>query len=341
MHQKPIHQELNILEMSDLMLFMNQKTSFLPWLARLPVSLFAMCVGLFAIGLSWRLFAQFNTAFALQIAQIIGYVACALFGLLSTLYLAKFLFHRAAFWQEATHPLGSSFVGLFPLSVFLLVITYGDANHLIWLLLTLIALLVDLVITVRLLVYLTTGNSQKVAKTAALYMPTVAAGLVGSVALNTLGFSAWASLLWGMGLVAWVFLELRVLNHLYNGEMPLPMRPTIGLEMAPGAVGTLAAATIWPHLPVEVILIGLGIACGPILTVIARYKWWSQTGFTPGYWSFSFPAAALTSGIIMAVQKGTWPIGVAALALTCSSTLIVYLIIKTLILTFKGKLLPQ
>lgn len=323
------------------MLFMNQKTSFLPWLARLPVSLFAMCVGLFAIGLSWRLFAHFNYAFAQQIAEAIGFAACALLALLSTLYLAKFIFHRTAFWQEATHPLGSSFVGLFPLSVFLLVITYGDANHFIWLLITLIALLVDLVITVRLLVYLTTGNSQKVAKTAALYMPTVAAGLVGSVALNKLGFSAWASLLWGMGLVAWIFLELRVLNHLFNGDMPLPMRPTIGLEMAPGAVGTLAAATIWPHLPVEVLLIGLGVACGPILTVMARYKWWSQTGFTPGYWSFSFPAAALTSGIVIAVQKGSWPIGVAAIALTCSSTLIVYLIIKTLILTFKGKLLPQ
>ena len=340
MHQKLINHELNTLEMSDLILFMNQKTSFLPWLARLPVSLFAICVGLFAIGLSWRFFAQFNNAFALQVAETIGYLACVLLVLLSTLYLAKFIFHRAAFWQEVTHPLSSSFVGLLPLSVFLLVATYGDPNHLRWLLLTLIALLVDLVITVRLLVYLTTGNSHKVAKTAALYVPTVAAGLVGSVALNKLGFSAWPSLLWGMGLVAWVFLELRVLNHLFNGELPLPMRPTIGLEMAPGAVGTLAAATIWPHLPVEALLIGLGVACGPILTVMARYKWWSQTGFTPGYWSFSFPAAALTSGIIVTVQKGSWPVGVAVVALTCSSTLIVYLICKTLILTFKGKLLP-
>ena len=328
--------------MGDLIPLMNQNiTPSLPWLARVPVNLFAICVGLFAISLSWRLFAGFQIGQALMIGNFISYLAATLLGVLSLLYAAKFLFYRQAFWQEATHPLGSSFVGLVPLCYFLLVATFGNEQNSIWLVITLVALLVDMVITFRLLSILTTGNSQKVAKTAALYVPTVAAGLVGCMAINKIGYAGWAALLWGMGLVGWIFLELRVLNHLFNGEMPLPMRPTIGLEMAPGAVGTLAASILWPQLPVEVVLIGLGVASGRILTVMARYKWWSQTGFTPGYWSFSFPAAALTSGIIVAVQKGSWPIAAAAVALTCSSTLIVYLIIKTLILTFKGKLLPQ
>lgn len=326
--------------MSDLIQPMNKKNYFLPWLARLPVSLFAICVGLFAIGISWRLFAQMDIPFALKVADYISYFATTVLFVLSVLYLAKFLLYRPAFWQEVTHPLGSSLVGLFPLSVFLFVVTFGSPEHSIWLFLTLAGLLLDMVVTIRLLVYLTTGNTQKVAKTAALYMPTVAAGLVGSVALHKIGYAGWSSLLWGMGLIAWIFLELRVLNHLFNGELPLAMRPTIGLEMAPGAVGTLAAATIWPHLPVEVVLIGLGVASGPILTVMARYKWWSQTGFTPGYWSFSFPAAALSSAIILAVQKGSWTIIIPAIALVCSSSLIAFLLIKTLILAFKGKLLP-
>jgi tellurite resistance protein len=160
------------------------------------------------------------------------------------------------------------------------------------------------------------------------------------MALNTLGYPGWAGLLFGMGIASWALLEVRVLNRLFEGVMPEPLRPTIGVEMAPPSVATLAVATIWPTLPADVLIIGLGICAGPIVAVIARYKWWSAVPFGIGFWSFSFPMAAMASAVIEVVRRGSWPANVGGIALGVASLIIVFLSVKTLVLLVHGKLLP-
>ena len=119
--------------------------------------------------------------------------------------------------------------------------------------------------------------------TPALYLPPAAGGFVGAMALSTLAYPGWAALLFGMGLASWALLEVRVLNRLFEGPMPEALRPTIGVELAPPAVATLAAGTIWPMLPGEVLIVGLGVAAGPIVAVMARYKWWHNVPFSIGF----------------------------------------------------------
>ena len=312
-----------------------------PWLARFPVGLFAIPVGLFALAGAWRRAAVFGWALPVDgIAGALAWSGVVLLAVLLALYLAKCLRYPHTIRSEFTHPLTGSLMALISVALLLCAVYFGEPAHAGWLALVLCALTLQGVIAVRVVAMLTTASMPVAAVTPALYIPPVAGGLVGAMALNTLGYPGWAALLFGMGLASWGLLEVRVLNRLFEGVMPEPLRPTIGVEMAPPAVATLATAVSWPTLPGDVLIIGLGLSAGPIVAVMARYKWWSKVPFAIGFWSFSFPLAALSGAVVEVVRRGGWPPLVGGMALTLSSCVIAFLSIKTLVLLAQGRLIP-
>lgn len=312
----------------------------LPWLPRFPVGLFAIPVGLFALAGAWRRGAQFGWGNAALVGELLAAAALVLLVTLLLVYALKTLRHPQAIAAELAHPVGGSLTGLIPLSSLLCIVYYGRPAHAGWLLFTLLVLFVIGWIAIRIVALIATAALPATVVTPALYIPPVGGGLVGAMALQTLSYPGWAALLFGMGLVSWALLEARVLNRLFEGAMPEALRPTIGLELAPPTVGTLAAATLWPQLPGELLIIGLGIAAGPVVAVAARYKWWGQVPFSIGFWSFSFPVAALAAGVIEVVRRGHWPASVAAGVLGLASAVIAFLLLRTLLLAARGRLIP-
>jgi tellurite resistance protein len=312
-----------------------------PWLARFPVGLFAIPVGIFALAGAWHRAAVFGWQMpTLEIAGVLAWSGVLLLGVFLALYLAKCLRYPHTVRTEFTHPLAGSLMALIPVALLLCAVYFGEPAHAGWLALVLCALALQAVIAVRVVAMLTTASIPVAAVTPALYIPPVAGGLVGAMALSTLAYPGWAALLFGMGLASWGLLEVRVLNRLFEGVMPEALRPTIGVELAPPAVATLATAVIWPHLPGDVLIIGLGLSAGPIVTVMARYKWWSRVPFAIGFWSFSFPLAALSGAVIEVVRRGGWPPMVGGVALAVSSTVVAFLGMKTVLLMLQGKLIP-
>lgn len=309
------------------------------WLDRVPVGLFAMPVGLLALAGSWRRAQGFGWAFVLPAANAIAWFAVALLTGFTLLYGAKCLRHPRTVVAEFTHPLVSSIMALIPLSLLLCTVYFGSPGHDGWLVFTLLALAAQGIIAIRIVAMLTTATLPLATITPALYVPPVGGGLVGGMAFSALGYPGWAALLFGMGLVGWALLEVRVLNRLFEGAMPEALRPTIGLELAPASVATLAAGAIWPQLPGDVLIVGLGIAAGPIVAVLARYKWWGKVPFSIGFWSFSFPLAALAGAVIEVVRRGGWPPFVGGLALAMASTAISFLLLRTCILQLQNKIL--
>ncbi|HOS87486.1 MAG TPA: dicarboxylate transporter/tellurite-resistance protein TehA, partial [Burkholderiaceae bacterium] len=192
----------------------------------------------------------------------------------------------------------------------------------------------------RVVADLSTGKTPPEWGTPALYLPTVPGGFVGAMAMEALGLHGWASLLMGMGLGAWALLEMRILNRLFAGPLPLALRPTLGIEMAPAAVGALAASTLWPNLPADAVMVALGVASGPVLAVLTRWRYWSEVPFNVGFWSFSFPLAAFASTTVEAVRRGDWPLSVAVFAVAVASAVMAYLLARTLVLLVRGRLLP-
>ncbi|KRI01120.1 hypothetical protein [Curvibacter sp. PAE-UM] len=310
------------------------------WLLRFPVGLFAIPVGLLALGGAWRRATQFGWAWARDVGDLLAWSALAVLAVLLLIYLAKCLRHPQTIAAEFTHPLAGSLMALVPLSILLCIIYFGTPGHAGWLLLLLATLAMQGVIAIRIVAIITNASLPAGAVTPALYVPPVAGGYVGGMALQVLGYPGWAALLLGMGLVSWALLEIRVLNRLFEGAMPEALRPTIGLELAPATVGTLTVATLWPQLPGELLIIGLGIAAGPLVAVMARYKWWGHLPFAIGFWSFSFPVAAFAAVLIEVVYRGAWPPAVAAVGLALASVVIAFLALSTLRLLAQGRLIP-
>jgi tellurite resistance protein len=310
------------------------------WLARFPVGLFGIPVGLFALGGAWRRTLAFGWPWAQTLADTLAWTALGVLAILLLLYLAKALLDPQAIANEFTHPLAGSLMALLPVSLLLCIVYFGSTHHAGWVLLALLALTFQGVLAIRIGSLISRAALPAVAVTPALYVPTVAGGFVGALALNTLGYAGWAALLFGMGLAAWALLEARVLNRLFEGAMPEALRPTIGLELAPATVGTLTVASIWPQFPADVLMIGLGFVAGPFIAVMVRYKWWTHVPFSVGFWSFSFPTAALAAGVVEAVRRGGWPPMVGGVALGLASAVIAFLAWRTLLLLLQGKLIP-
>ena len=311
-----------------------------PWLARLPAGLFAIPVGLFGLAGAWRRGQGFEWSVAGPVATAVAAVAAAVLGVLLLLYAAKLLRHRAAVVAEFRHPVAGAVMATIPLSLLLAAVYYAESGHAGWLTLTLAALALQGVIALRVVRQLATGALPGPMVTPALYLPPVAGGLVGAMALGTQGYPGWAALLFGMGLAGWALLEVRVLNRLFEGAMPEALRPTIGVELAPPAVATLAAGVVWPGLPGEVLIVGLGVAAGPVVAVAARYGWWGRVPFSLGFWSFSFPLAALAGATIEVVRRGGWPPVYGGIALALATAAIAWLAVLTVRLAAQGRLLP-
>ena len=309
-----------------------------PWLARLHPGLFAIALGLLALDGAWSRLGQPRPARLLMLAGLL------VLGLLSLLWLFKAARHWAQIKREFVHPVQGAQLALLPVSILLAVsqlaplLPHGSS----WLLgASLLALTLQGVIAWRIVSQLSTGQMPEELITPALYLPIVPGGLIGAMALDALQLHGFAMLLLGMSLGGWALLEMRILHRLFDGPLPLALRPTLGIEMAPAAVTALCVASLWPALPADYLLIGLGVGLGPVIAVLTRWHWWSSTPFTFGFWSFSFPLATLASVIVEVVLRGHWPLAVAYTAVAVVSLIIAYLSLRTLILLLRGRLLPS
>ena len=314
------------------------------FIRRLHPGLFGISLGLISLSGTWRKFSQLEMAPNLNVENLLFTSGTAILGSLTLLFLIKLIIDIKNFKNSFYNPVQGSLFALMPVSTLLAIALYApnhpEHNNLI-IVATIIALIFQFITAWKMVEMLSSGKMPAELITPALYLPVVPGGLVGGMALNAIGFSGFGYLLCGMGVGAWALLEMRILSHLFKGPLPEPIRATIGIEMAPAAVSTLTAIALWPTIPVDAVLIGLGIASGPILAVLTRWKAWTSIPFSFGFWSFSFPVAATASCIIEAVQRGSWPKEVAVISVSLATLIIGYLALRTLIQLIQGKLLPK
>ena len=314
-----------------------------PWLARLHPALFGMALGLLGLSGAWHRLQGAGVELAAPVSNALLTVALSLLAVLLLLWAVKLLRHGNVLRQEWRHPVQGALLALMPVATLMAVaLVAGRWPDLRGVLLP-IALLVlagQGVMAWHVVADLSTGKTPPELITPALYLPTVPGGFVGAMALDALGLHGWATLLLGMGMGAWALLEMRILNRLFAGPLPPALRPTLGVEMAPAAVGALAVATLWPGLPADAMMVALGIASGPVLAVLTRWRYWSEVPFNMGFWSFSFPLAALAGAAVEAVRRGGWPVEVAMTAVGMASVVVLFLLAKSVVLTARGNLLP-
>jgi len=221
------------------------------------------------------------------------------------LYLAKWLRNRQAAAAEIEHPVQCCFVvlaGVVGSLVSLGVAPYSRAAALgllgfgaAW------ALGFALLRTGR----LWQGGRQVESTTAALYLPLVGGGFVTGTAAAGLGLADWGQLTFGLAMFSWLAIESVLLHRLYTAPaMPPPLRLTLGVQMAPPAVGAVSYLSVGPGTPDLFVHAMIGYALLQAALMLRLLPWLRQAGPSPAWWSFSFACAALPTAMIKLVAHG-------------------------------------
>ena len=167
------------------------------------------------------------------------------------------------------------------------------------------------------------------------FLPIVAGGFVTCVTAGALGWHEWAALAFGGAFFSWLAIESVVLHRLYTGEtLPLALRPTLGIQLAPPAVGALAAFATGAA-PLDFIpraLVGYALLQG--LLLIRLWGWIAEQPFAPSYWAVTFGATALPAAVIklsLASQDHTFA-ATAAVLFVASNLVVAVITVRTIAL---------
>jgi tellurite resistance protein len=176
------------------------------------------------------------------------------------------------------------------------------------------------------------------------FIPTVAGGLLASVAAAQVGQTGLAWVLFGYGMIAWLVIGLIILGRLFFGpRLPEALVPTLAIQVAPGAVASLA----WFSLDggridtVARLLAGYGV-----LMVVAQVRLlpaFLRLRFSGAFWAFAFSwTAVATVGLhwIREVGPAGSDVGT-ALVLAAAALLVGAIAVRTVVALYRGELFPR
>ena len=308
----------------------------------IPASFFGIVLGVMALGSDWRAAAGLWNVPS-GIGEAIMLAGVCIWGVLVAGYAVKWMWHRDDALAEAAHPIQCCFVGLVPVSTLLVstaVLPYSRAAAI-----GLFALGAagSLAFSVWRHGGLWKGDRDPSTTTPVLYLPAVAGNFVAATAAGALGWTAWGQVFFGVGFFAWLALESVILHRLLVADaLAVPLRPTLGIQLAPPAVGLVAYLGVTngdPGLAAEM-LFGYALLQGLIL--LRLLPWIRQQPFAPSYWALTFGVGALSLAAERMADRGL-PGAAAYLApvlFVVANAVIGSIAIGSIVQLARGKLLP-
>ncbi|RRE15859.1 Tellurite resistance protein TehA [Klebsiella pneumoniae] len=204
----------------------------------LPAGYFGMVLGTIGMGFARR-YASTLWPVSRSIGDGLVTLAMAMWVLLSMAFISRAIRFPASVLREMRHPVSSSFVSLFPATTLLVAIGWllvqaaGDR-----------AVCAGRGAAARLCRaakrWAMAGNPRE-ATTPGLYLPTVANNFISAMACGAGIFRCRTGVPRRRGLL-WLSLEPAILQRLRSaGELPTPLRTSLGIQLAPALVACSAA----------------------------------------------------------------------------------------------------
>lgn len=312
-------------------------------LSAVPASFFGIVLGLAGLGGSWRA-AHRLWGLPAGIGEVLMLAAALAWAVLTTLYAVKWVTAREAALREAEDPVQCCFIGLAGVSTSLIGIAALPYSHLAALVISAVGALETLGFALWRTGRLWQGGRDPSTTTPVLYLPTVAGAFVTAIAATALGFTDWAQLAFGAGLFSWLAIESVLLHRLYMlPPLPEALRPTLGIQLAPSAVGMLAylgMTTGLPGLPAHALL---GYALLQALLLVRLLPWIMRQPFVPSYWAFSFGVTALSTALLRMAERGDVGAArtLAAPVFVAANIVLCILVAGTVRLAWQRRLLPR
>jgi tellurite resistance protein len=309
----------------------------------IPVSFFGIVLGLVGMGNCWRLASK-----VWQLPKEIGEYTLLLAGIVWAIliffYISKLLWARNEAIAELKHPIQCNFIGLTGVATLLMAVAIKPYHYNAAMVFYIIGSVVQLCYGIYITRSLWKGENDPNMITPALYLPSVAGNFVSAYISGVMDHHTMGFIFLGVGLFSWLNLESIITNSLnHRGSMPLPIRPTLGIMLAPPAVGCVAYLSNTNGTPDIFAKALLGYAIFQFLKLLSVFPWVSKQPFTAGYWAFSFGVTALAGASVSFVTRGVvgnfeW---LSISLFIFANIVILILVVKTLILPVQGKLLPQ
>ena len=312
-----------------------------PPIPMVPGAFFGMVLGLGGLGGAWRVAARV-WGYPAWIGEALLALAAALWLLWIVLYAAKWVYARPAAEAEFADPVASFGLGLIPMATLMASIGLQPLVPALayWVLVA--GVTGGVALTTWLIGGLWQGNRGLETVSPLTILPSVGTAYTGALAMSAFGYRETAALLWGPGLVTWLVMDSLILYRLMAHGLPVPLRATIGIQLAPPTVGCLAYLGFMqgpPDLLVH-ILLGYGLLQAAVL--IRLNSWIRAQPFGPGAWAFTFGVAALAGSTLICLERQpagaigalAWP------AFVLANLFIGYIAVRTIHLAATGRLFP-
>lgn len=298
-----------------------------------PPAIFPSLMGLFGLGLGWRVGAG---AFGLPQGMgeaVLGAVTLLYLFCLAA-YLRKLVARPPVILEELRILPGRAGVGAMVLCLYLLAavaMPYAPGLARTVLLAALAAHVVFVAVLLRVLI---TGPAEQRRVTPVWHLNFVGFILAG-LSAPALGFTGIGqAVLWGTGAMA-LLIWAESLRQFLAASVPAPLRPLLAIHLAPAAMlGLVALALGQSGLAAALALVAAVLLAA--LAVSAR--WLTAAGFTPFWGAFTFPLAATAS--LWLSLGGVWQLP-GGLALVAATLIVPPIAFKVLQLWAKGQLGPK
>ncbi|MEL2243432.1 dicarboxylate transporter/tellurite-resistance protein TehA [Leclercia adecarboxylata] len=319
------------------------KTQSTERVLNLPAGYYGMVLGTIGMGFAWR-YASTIWPVSHWPGEILVSLAMVIWLLLTVAFITRLVRFPGSVLAEMRHPVMSSFVSLFPATTMLVAIGFVPWYRPLALCLFSVGVVVQLSYAAWQSAGLWRGKHPEEATTPGLYLPTVANNFISAMACGALGFHDAGLVFLGAGVFSWLSLEPVILQRLRSaGELPAPMRSSLGIQLAPA----LVACSAWFSVnggeadTFAIMLFGYGLL--QLLFTLRLMPWYLVQPFNASFWSFSFGVSALaTTGLHLGQSSPSGFFHAIAIPLFIfTNAIIALLLVRTFILLMQGKLLVR
>ncbi len=311
--------------------------------ARIPASWFSIVMGIAGLGAAWRAAAQAYKVSA-WVADALLAIAAALWLALLAAQVMKALGARPRLRAELEHPVEGSLAAFLPASLLLLASGIAVHSRPVALVLFWIGAAGQLAFAVYVFGRWFTGPMEPTLVTPALYVPPVIGNFLAALAAASVGRTDAGWLFLGAGLIAWLLVGATLLGRtLSAGELAPPLRPLLGLELAPAAVGLVAWQALDGPYPDVATRTLLGFALFVALVLLRLLGRFRDVQFGASFWAFTFPLAALSTATLQegGVTPGSFAAGLALPIFIVVNGVVAVIAFRTVTAATRGALLPR
>ncbi len=308
-------------------------------LEHMPISFFAMVMGLAGLTLAWEKASEIYH-FSSLIFSTLLVQSILVFILLAGMYIYKGINFRAAILKEWANPVKMNFIPAISISLLLFAVAFMSISVPVSLALWATGTILHMVISMMVMnSWLHHEKFEIHHMNPAWFIPAVG-NVIVPLAGIPLGYPELSWFFFSIGMMFWLILMVIVFNRIiFHTPLPEKLLPTLFILIAPPAVGFMAYVKLTGSLDAFAQVL-FNFALFLTILLLSQLPRFARLPFFMSWWAYSFPLAAMSiASMVMGSISGNAFYGYIGLGLLFSlSALVVFLFIKTLKAAQKGKI---